>query len=70
MHPILKWLEETNKSQKWLAEKVGISEGALSKMLTGRTMCRVGVLLKLEDVTKISPSDCAHWYEKTHKAAN
>jgi hypothetical protein len=63
-HPVLKWLEENNHSQKWLAERVGISEGALSKMLAGHTVCRTAMLLKIEDVTKVGPSECMHWHEK------
>ncbi len=49
------WLDEHDKTQTWLAEKLDISVGAVNDILSGRRTPGLQLAIKIEDLTGIPP---------------
>lgn len=51
---VLDYLEENNKSQRWLADRLGVSPQQITKIVKGRQNMSWGKLKELESVLGIS----------------
>jgi transcriptional regulator with XRE-family HTH domain len=49
---IAKWLEDNERTQKWLEEKTGISQGHISEFLSGKKDIGWENIVKICEVTK------------------
>lgn len=59
-------LKQKHKSQKWLAEKLGISTNAMNNLCTQRSQS----LQKLFEIAEILEVDVCELINKDHKPAN
>lgn len=54
MSPLLVWLKQEEKSQRWLAGRLGISDSFLSELLSGKRAPSLGLAVKIENFTGIT----------------
>lgn len=51
------WLKANNRSRAWLAEKVGITEASLSRIVNNRQTASLTVACEIERITGVPPSE-------------
>lgn len=61
------WLLKSRKNDAWLADKLKVSRSKFSRFRNGLQFLPIEDLLKLEDLTGITPAECAEFYAKAVK---
>lgn len=55
------WLDRTGTPQYVLAEKAGLTQGALSSLLRGSRRCSLMKAVKLEEITGVPVKNLVEW---------
>lgn len=63
------WMERTGSTQTKLAERSGIAQPILSKILTGGRMCSLENALKLSEATGVPVEKIANWKRRVARPA-
>jgi transcriptional regulator with XRE-family HTH domain len=50
---LTQWLERDGRKQSWLADQLGLTDAAVSKMVNGKSQPSLDTLKKIQDVTGI-----------------
>lgn len=61
------WLLKSRKNDAWLADKLKVSRSKFSRFRNGLQFLPIDDLLKLEDLTGITPAECAEFYAEVAK---
>lgn len=57
MERLRRWLDDEERTQLWLADQVGVSEGAVSQWVTGRVTPKTKTLERISQVTGLSMNE-------------
>lgn len=61
------WKKAEEKSDAWIADKIGVDKGVFSRFRNGRQTLKMRHLLKLQEITDITPAECAEFYAEAVK---
>ena len=63
-HPIVRYCRDSGRSQKWLAERLGVSSAYVSYIVNGRKAPSVNAMVGILNVTngKVTPNALVAWW--------
>lgn len=61
------WQEAKEKSDAWVAKEIGVDKGVFSRFRNGRQTLKMRHLLRFQEVTGITPAECAEFYARAVK---
>lgn len=61
------WKKAEGKNDAWIAAEIGVDKGVFSRFRNGLQTLKMKHLLRFEDVTGITPAECAEFYAEAVK---
>jgi len=61
------WQKAEGKNDAWTAKEIGVGKGVFSRFRNGLQTLKMRHLLRFEEVTGISPAECAEFYAEAVK---
>lgn len=57
-----RWKKSERKTDAWIADQIGVDKGVFSRFRNGLQTLKMKHLLRFEEVTEITPAECAEFY--------
>jgi len=55
------WLDRTGRTQKWLAQQIGVTDAHISMLLRGSRRCSVEKAIRLSKLTGVAVENLVAW---------